>query len=947
MTERILVVEDNEDNIRLIDYLLKAHGYSPLLARDGSEGVRLAIENRPQMVLLDIRMPGMNGYEVATALKAEPELAGTRVVAVTASAMVGDREQIAAAGFDGYIQKPIDPETFIAQVERWLPAQAPQQQAPTAPGAASILVLDDRPVERELLEVVLCSAGHAVLQASNGEDGLAVARTEHPDLIIVDVLMPGMDGYEFVRALREDPATAATRVIMCTATYDEHEARRLALACGVAHLLIKPVEPPELLRAVAATLSEETRPIRLEPAERFGRKQLRAANAKLIEKVAALERAEEVRQLLAAIVESSDDAIIAKTLDGTIVSWNHGAEELYGYTAQEALGKPIAMLIPPERPDDLPAIMAQIKRGEVAHRLETARVRKDGTTIDVALTISPIYGDAGKLTGAATIARDVSVRKQAERELALAHRTAVETARAKSEFVTNMSHQIRTPLNGVVGMTRLLADTALDQLQHEYVAALEASNKALLLVADEVLDFAKLEAGHVELDPTRFDCRSAIEEALLMLARSVQAKGLQISHRVEDDVPATVRGDRTRLRQVLLNLLSNAVKFTAAGEVLLHVAVDDGELLRFTVSDTGVGIDEGSVESLFEAFGQADQSSSRRYGGTGLGLSISREIVARMGGQMGAENREERGARFWFTAELPAASMTDGLPDPASPSQPGAATTEATEAATREPAPDGPLVLLAEDDPTNRSVAAALLRKRGLRTHVAHHGREAVHMTRESSYDVIIMDCQLPEIDGYEATRRIHEAERPHHTPVIALTAHTQPGDRERCLGAGMDDYLAKPVEADAFYEALERWLPGGPAPAAQAAHAEHAEQPGIGQDGAEDEGLIDQEMIDQLKDTLTPEMREQLLRAFEQSLPERLADVARAARSGNDAELRRLAHLLKGSSATLGAAGLSLGFQQLEELSRERDTTVGQEQLDALEATATASCQALRRHLL
>jgi PAS domain S-box-containing protein len=944
MTERILVVEDNEDNIRLIDYLLKAHGYAPLLARDGSEGVRLAIENRPEIVLLDIRMPGMNGYEVATALKAEPGLAGTRVVAVTASAMVGDREQIAAAGFDGYIQKPIDPETFIAQVERWLPEQAPPQQAPSAPTAASILVLDDRSVERELLEVVLGSAGHTVLQASNGEDGLAVAHDEHPDLIIVDVLMPGMDGYEFVRALREDPASAATRVIMCTATYDEHEARRLALACGVAHLLIKPVEPPELLRAVAAALGEVTRPIGLEPTEQFGRKQLRAANAKLIEKVAALERAEEVRQLLAAIVESSDDAIIAKTLEGTIVSWNHGAEELYGYTAQEALGSPIAMLIPPERPDDLPAIMEQIKRGEVAHRLETARVRKDGTTIDVALTISPIYGDAGKLTGAATIARDVSVRKQAERELALAHRTAVETARAKSEFVTNMSHQIRTPLNGVVGMTRLLADTALDQLQHEYVTALEASNKALLLVADEVLDFAKLEAGHVELDPTRFDCRGAIEEALLMLARSVRIKGLQISHRVEEDVPTTVRGDRTRLRQVLLNLLSNAVKFTAVGEVLLDVAVDAGDLLRFTVSDTGVGIDEGSVDSLFEAFGQADQSTSRRYGGTGLGLSISREIVARMGGQIGAENRQEGGARFWFTAELPAASMTGGSPHPARPSQPAAATTEASEAATREPAADGPLVLLAEDDPTNRSVAAALLRKRGLRTHVAHHGREAVYMTRESSYDVIIMDCQLPEVDGYEATRRIHEAERPHHTPVIALTAHTQPGDRERCLGAGMDDYLAKPVQAEAFYEALDRWLPGGPA---QAAHAEHDQQPRIGQDGAEDDELIDQDMIDQLKDTLTPEMREQLLRAFEQSLPERLADVASAARSGNDAELRRLAHLLKGSSATLGAAGLSLGFQQLEELSRERDTTVGQEQLDALEATATASCQALRRHLL
>jgi PAS domain S-box-containing protein len=520
---------------------------------------------------------------------------------------------------------------------------------------SSILVLDDRAVERELLDVILSSAGHTVLQASTGEDALALARTEHPELIIADILMPGMDGYEFVHALREDPDTASMRVILCTATYHEDEVRRLALACGVSHVLIKPVEPEEILRRVAATLDAEAEPVRAELGERFGREQLRAANAKLIEKVAALERAEEIRNLLVAIVESSEDAIIAKTLDGIVLSWNRGAEDLYGYSSSEVIGKSIAMLVPAERPDELPEILARIGRGEVTHQLETARVRKDGSSIAVALTISPIYNTAGKLTGAATIARDISVRKQAERALALAHRTAMETALAKSEFLTNMSHEMRTPLNGVIGMTGLLDDTALDREQREYVNALKVSGESLLAVVNNVLDFSKLEAGRLQLDLGDFDLRELVRETMAMLASSAQAKSLHLGREVDSDVPVSVSGDRGRLRQVLVNLISNAIKFTTIGEVELHVRRDGGERLHFAVSDSGVGIEDGQAKSLFEAFTQADQSSTRRYGGTGLGLAISRELVQRMGGEIGGESRAGGGATFWFTAELPPA----------------------------------------------------------------------------------------------------------------------------------------------------------------------------------------------------------------------------------------------------------------------------------------------------
>jgi PAS domain S-box-containing protein len=794
---------------------------------------------------------------------------------------------------------------------------------------ASILVLDDRAVERELLEVVLDSAGHTVLQASTGEDALALARAEHPELVIADVLMPGMDGYEFVRALRADAATASTRVILCTATYDEDEVRRLALACGVAHIMIKPVEPHEMMRVVEAALSAEQRLPELESAETFERGQLRAANAKLIEKVAELERADEVRRLLAAIVESSNDAIVAETLDGTIVSWNHGAEQLYGYSAGEAVGRAVAMLIPAELSEEEPAIVERIERGELAHRLETVRVRKDGSAIDVAVTVSPVYGEDGGLTGAATIAHDISLRKRAERELELAHRTAVETARAKTEFVTNMSHQIRTPLNGIVGMTRLLADTTLDRRQQEYMDALEASNNALLLVVNDVLDFAKLEAGRMQLDRSSFDCRGAVEEAMLMLAPSARAKSLQLSHQVEDDVPVAVLGDCTRLRQVLLNLLSNAIKFTAAGEVLLHVSTAGEGTLRFAVSDTGVGIPDGPSDSLFEAFAQADQSTARRYGGTGLGLAICRELVARMGGQTGAESRDGGGATFWFTAELPSATAT--AIRPIGHTSVGAA-------------PDGPLVLLAEDDAINRTVAEAFLRKQGLRAEIALEGRQAVEMAGTRSYAAILMDCQMPELDGYEATRRIREVEQGQHTPIIAMTAHAMPGDRERCLEAGMDDYITKPVRAETLERVLERWFHAEPAvPSGSVAASTIAGDDGFGLD----EDVFDQAVISELKDTLPSEMRRVLLEKFEQSLSKNLEDIASAARSRDRIELRRLAHLLKGSSASLGASRLSRGFLALEQLSGERDKPVGQEQLDELKATASATGPALRRRLL
>jgi two-component system, sensor histidine kinase len=399
-------------------------------------------------------------------------------------------------------------------------------------------------------------------------------------------------------------------------------------------------------------------------------------------------------------------------------------------------------------------------------------------------------------------------QQELHRELEQALMQALDASRLKSEFMTNMSHEIRTPLNGVVGMTELLRGTSLDSVQREYTDLLDASNTALLSVVDDILDYSKLEAKRLALHLTDFDLRSTVREACLVFDQQVRAQGLQMSERVHADVPMIVTGDHLRLSRILSNLLSNAVKFTASGEIVVRVARDSGELVRFEVSDDGIGIDDAQAPHLFDAFVQADGSTTRRYGGTGIGLTIARELVELMGGKIGASSRADGGSVFWFTAKLPAAAITQAQARP----RPGQPVRSAGERGTSgEPGPlvlePGPLILIVEDDPVNRIVVEAMLGKKQLRTEIAHDGCEAVEMAGANAYAAIFMDCQMPNMDGYEATRCIREAEHEHHTPIVALTAHAMLGDRERCLASGMDDYLSKPLQPKVLNAALTRWL--------------------------------------------------------------------------------------------------------------------------------------------
>ncbi len=515
-------------------------------------------------------------------------------------------------------------------------------QAPnTPPSSPAILIVDDDAAKRLALRAMLAPLGHAVVEADSASAALSAVSGKRFAMILMDVHMPTLDGYETAKLIRQRQSEL-TPIIFITAFGGDQTATASAYASGAVDFIFTPILSDVLRAKVSAfvALFEQSQ-------------QLQSSLESITTLNAALRDSEARTQ---AVVQNVADGIVTAGEGGLIESFNRSARVMFGYREEEVIGRPLQLIIAPDDHDPAADVTRTWRTllaapDTPAEPTEMVGCRKDGSRFPMELAISHMrIGEGAVIVGCI---RDITAHKQALAQV-------IEASRMKSEFVTNMSHEIRTPLNGVIGMANLVRDTDLDVVQREYVDALSVSSEALLAVVNDILDFSKIEAGRLDLDLTDFELRPIVEEACHMLSDGARAKGLELDHWVDADVPTTVNGDRVRLRQILLNLLANAVKFTATGDIELRVTRHEADRLRFAVSDTGIGIDRAHASTLFEAFTQADQSMTRQYGGTGLGLAISRLLADRMGGEIGVETRSSGGSVFWFTVRVPG---VDGAPE--------------------------------------------------------------------------------------------------------------------------------------------------------------------------------------------------------------------------------------------------------------------------------------------
>ena len=755
---------------------------------------------------------------------------------------------------------------------------------------------------------------------------------------------------------------------------------------------------------------------------------------------------------LDALIASTPVAIAVLDRGRYIRSVNPAFETLFGYSAAEAMGATIDTLIVPESlRAESSALEARARGGEIV-RVEVERRRKDRSPVQVRLSAAPVKATAeGALVA---LYEDISDRKAAEQAMRAARDLAERVARARSAFLANMSHEIRTPMNAVLGFVELVLDTELAPEQRRALELVRSSSEALLTILNDILDYSKIEAEHLELESIPFDLPKVVHATATLLAVRAREKHLELTVDVPPDVPHLVRGDPTRVRQVLMNLIGNAIKFTEEGEVDVSAAWvashGDHVSVRFRVRDTGIGISEQQRATIFDEFTQADASMTRRYGGTGLGLAIARRLVGLMGGELTVTSEVGRGSEFSFTlpfaveatagAKAPGRTASLGgrrllvvddnetnrrilrdmlgaegvavheahradaglaalrraatastpfdlaILDAQMPDQDGFELAAAIRADTQlartrlliltsagqrgdgercrqlgiqayltkpiaradlieavgtvladTPSADGGAdlvtrhsiaesrhslrILLAEDNVVNQQVATAMLLKRGHQVDVVANGREAVDAVGAERYDLVLMDIQMPEMDGFEATERIRALPRGSTLPIIALTAHALSGERERCLARGMTGYLAKPFKAHELFAVVE------------GRDADRAEPPSAAAPPV-DVAAFRRTM----EEAGAAEAVDGILATFVQTLPQRL-DALAAATGGAAAEpIQRAAHAFKSAAATIGARALAALLEQIEGAARDGDVAGARDAMERVRSEAHAA---------
>ena len=502
------------------------------------------------------------------------------------------------------------------------------------------------------------------------------------------------------------------------------------------------------------------------------------------------------------LFDLSLDMLCVAGLDGYFRHINAAFSQTLGHSVEQLCSRPFLDFVHPDDREGTVAELSSLAEGLPTAHFENRYRCADGSYRWLAWRAAPLPEEGTVYA----IARDVTERKRAEQELLAAKEAAEAGVQAKGTFLAQISHEIRTPMNGVLGMLALLADTELSRQQRQYLHDARTSAESLLRLISDLLDLSRLEAGRFEISARWFDPHQLVHQVAALLSPAAETKGLRLCSNIDQRLPRTLAGDPGRLRQILVNLVGNAIKFTDEGSVTIAVRVDSQTAsevrLLFTVVDTGIGIDEAHQASIFDAFSQGELGNAPSRIGTGLGLSIAKQLVELMAGEIGLRSEVGEGSTFWFRVSLPAASSQRAQRSAADP-----ADIERAQVRAPERRPEAS-ILLVEDNCVNQRVALGMLRALGYEAELAEDGPAAVQKASSDNYDLILMDCQLPGIDGLEATRRIRRAASGSAaTPIVAMTAHAMSGDRDLCLAAGMSDYLAKPLELEALRAVVDRWL--------------------------------------------------------------------------------------------------------------------------------------------
>jgi len=639
--------------------------------------------------------------------------------------------------------------------------------SPSGNQMADILIVDDTLPNLKLLSQMLTERGFQVRAALNGTRALAAIQSSPPDLILLDVVMPEMDGYELCQRLKADEHTCDIPVLFIS-SLSETEDKIKGFAVGGLDYITKPFQLEEVLARIETHL--KLRHLQME---------VRAQ--------------EEIARIL--LNASSDFAILIRA-DGTIITLNEPAAQELGQQTNELLNKCIWDFLPLDVSQKRKTWTEQALRSCMPIRFED---EWSGRCLDN--VIYPLFDGLGKVEKIAIYSHDVTEHKRMENVLMTAKEAAEAATKAKSEFLANMSHEIRTPMNAVIGMTDLLSDEPLAPNQRECVETIRSSGEALLAIINDILDLSKIEGGKIELEHQPFELKCCIEESLDIVSANASKKGLSMTFTIEDNTPEVIIGDLTRLRQILVNLLSNAVKFTEKGGIALTVS---SKLLKkskyeihFDVKDTGIGIPQNKMNRLFQSFSQVDASTTRRYGGTGLGLTISKSLVEMMDGKIWVESEVGKGSTFHFSIIAESSQNR--------PANTNIVKTCSASSAQIQSSLDQSLrILLAEDNIINQKVTQKMLNKIGYRADVVANGLEVLQALERQQYDVVLMDMMMPEMDGIETTKVIRQ--RPSvGLKIIAITASAFKSDQEMCLAAGMDGYISKPVRIEELRAILSR----------------------------------------------------------------------------------------------------------------------------------------------